>query len=149
MKNFKDLLAPALRTAGAIPLKTRRALRDAIRSNAKALAQENRQQLFEGKDSTGASIEPPYKPFTVMIKKRKGQPVNRVTLRDTGDFYKSIRVIDRAADFEYIATDPKTRDLEIKYGDNILGLASSSFDKLKPQIIKDIIDQLRKDGRGT
>ncbi len=33
-----------------------------------------------------------YSPFTETIKKDKGQPINRVTLRDTGKFYFSFKV---------------------------------------------------------
>lgn len=48
----------------------------------------NTEQMYEGQLSTGAAILPHYSANTVAIKKRKGQPYDRVTLKDTGDFYR-------------------------------------------------------------
>ena len=46
-------------------------------------------QLYEqGVNALGVSIDSykPYTDLTIEIKKEKGQPYDRVTLRDTGDF---------------------------------------------------------------
>ena len=53
----------------------------------------------------------PYKPTTVRIKKRKGQPTPRVTLRDTGDFHKSMFVVFDSEGFYITASDEKTTKL--------------------------------------
>ena len=53
----------------------------------------NQEQLFEeGETSTGQSLGP-YSQFTVKLKKLKGQRVDHVTLKDTGEFYKTFDVI--------------------------------------------------------
>lgn len=49
-------------------------------------------QINKGEDSNGKQFIPKYAISTKLIKKRKGQPTNRVTLKDTGDFYKSIEI---------------------------------------------------------
>ena len=40
------------------------------------------EQLQRGIDATGQPITPGYRPLTISIKRQKGQPTNRVTLRD-------------------------------------------------------------------
>ena len=50
----------------------------------------SRSQLFDGLDKEGKEIVNEqggkYSPTTVRIKQEKGQPTDRVTLRDTGDW---------------------------------------------------------------
>jgi len=86
-------------------------------------------QLYKsGVDSDGVVIVPEYTYVTKTIKRVKGQPTDRVTLKDTGKFYKSFRVVVRKQDFEIIARDRKTGKLKRKYGDEILGIAPSNLD---------------------
>jgi hypothetical protein len=100
----------------------------------------NAGQLEQGKDSTGDDIKPDYTPFTKSIKQAKGQPTNRVTLKDEGDFYKSIEYKVQQKGLEYQATDPKTDALQEKYGDEILGLDAQSI----TEITLIILDSLHK-----
>lgn len=101
-------------------------------------------QLFErGINRLGVDISSyaPYTALTVYIKKAKGQPTNRVTLKDEGDFYHSFRIEFQTDGFKIIATDRKTEDLVIKYGDEILGLTDANFQEIidsyvRPEIIK-------------
>ena len=87
-------------------------------------------QLFGyGEDSRGIRLDVVsdiggYAPSTIKIKARKGQPTNRVTLKDTGDFYKTFDVqVKPNADFSITANTKKGgQDLEDRWGDNILGL---------------------------
>lgn len=54
------------------------------------------EQLFNrGEDGRGVSIESyaPYKASTIKYKNRKNQPTDRVTLKDKGNFYKSLSLI--------------------------------------------------------
>lgn len=44
-------------------------------------------QLYNGYMSNGNKIEPPYAESTVKQKRKKGQPTDRVTFKDKGDFY--------------------------------------------------------------
>ncbi len=84
-------------------------------------------QLFiKGKDALGRSLDSlggPYSPFTVSEKRRKGQPTNRVTLKDTGDFYLTFEVIPLRGGFIIEADTIKDGDnLEDRYGNEIVGL---------------------------
>lgn len=91
------------------------------------------EQLYdEGINNLGVSIMDyaPYAPLTIAIKEEKGQPTNRVTLRDEGDFEQSfyLQVDDRQ--FEIKAADWKTEELIKKYGRQILGLTRENIAKL-------------------
>ena len=93
-----------------------------------------------GEDSRGvqlASIGGSYAPSTIAIKRRKGQPSNRVTLKDTGDFYKSFEVVVKPNASFLIDSDPmkEGQNLEDRYGDNIEGL--------QPENIVKVMDYLR------
>ena len=90
-------------------------------------------QLYErGENALGVDIMSyrPYTDFTVQIKTEKGQPTDRVTLRDTGDFHKSIHVEAGTSYFEIVASDWKTEELKGKYGDDILGLNAEHTNEL-------------------
>jgi hypothetical protein len=95
-------------------------------------------QLFDyGEDSRGIRLDVVsdiggYAPSTIKIKARKGQPTNRVTLKDTGDFYKTFDVQVKAnADFSITANTMKGgQDLQERWGDNILGLQDENVIKV-------------------
>lgn len=92
-----------------------------------------REQLFEkGMDATGASIAEyaPYAPLTIEYKVAKGQPVNRVTLRDTGDFHASFYLVIDPDKFTVWAGDEKTAKLVRQYGGEIFGLTPQNLDVL-------------------
>lgn len=101
-------------------------------------------QMYDsGEDRTGKKITPEYAPETVRIKREKGQPTNRVTLRDTFDFQKSIWVQYYPDSFEIKASDWKTERLTQKYGDEILGLQDEMVKYLcqnfyLPRLIKEL-----------
>lgn len=103
-------------------------------------------QLFQqGRSGQGLAIVPAYRPMTVRIKKAKGQPFNRVTLRDTGDFHRSIQAVwRRAGEIEIQAGDSKANDLKDKYGDDILGLNDDSLTRLRDKLRPILIENLRK-----
>ncbi len=95
-------------------------------------------QLNEGKRSDNSEITPEYTPYTVFLKRIKGQPSDRVTLKDKGDFYESIKTSPTDRFLEIFATDKKTSDLQAKYGENILGLNETNIDILR-QKFKDYL----------
>ena len=72
----------------------------------------------------------PYSPVTVEEKRLRGQPYNRVTLRDTGDFESSFYIRYMDDGFEITASDWKTDDLVRKYGREIFGLNRENLDDL-------------------
>ena len=93
-------------------------------------------QLFDyGEDNRGielAAIGGSYAPSTIKIKARKGQPSNRVTLKDTGDFHKSFDVsVKSNASFSITANTMKNgKDLEDRWGEDIIGLQKENEEKV-------------------
>ena len=90
-------------------------------------------QLFErGVNRVGVSIMDymPYRPKTIEIKEIKGQPTNRVTLRDEGDFHRSFKVDADNEKFRILSTDRKAEWLERKYGMQIFGLTDENAQSL-------------------
>jgi len=104
---------------------------EAVRLNEKEIIKLNTdEQLFKkGVDSNGNKLSPPYRPKTVRIKRKKGQPFNRVTTRDTGDFHESFFLDMKKGEFEIMAGDNKTRALLRKYGKEVLGLTDDSLQR--------------------
>lgn len=106
-------------------------------------------QLFEkGIDSEGTELNTiaPYRPLTVSIKKIKGQPTSRVTLRDEGDFHRSFFIKYSDTGFSVDASDEKTEALLEKYGDEVLGLTHESLEEiLRNYIIPGLIEELKND----
>ena len=100
-------------------------IRKAVQENTDKIVELNVEQLYEyGINSLGISIDTyaPYSPYTVRVKNEKGQPTDRVTLRDTGDFHKSFGAVVGPVDFYITATDYKTDMLVERYGEKIFGL---------------------------
>lgn len=108
--------------------------RQVVRYYQDEIVEMNQQRLFSGRYTSGEFISPDYTRYTVDIKKQKGQPSDRVTLKDTGDFYESIYVKAGADSFYTGATDSKTNDLQAKYEDSdsiLLGLSEEQKDKFR------------------
>lgn len=106
----------------------------------------NTGQLQAGQNALRQPIEPAYRPLTISIKRAKGQPTDRVTLKDTGDFYGDFFVNFGA---EYLAigsNDEKALKLERKYGKDIYGLTEENQDELaemvKPELRNDLMKML-------
>ena len=118
----------------------------AFESSKKKIIQLNtKEQLFKkGVDNENKAIEPSYAPLTISIKKSKGQPTNRVTLRDTGDFYNDFDVDFANKKFTIINFDDKFQKLTDKYGDEILGLTKESQEVLKKLIREKITKKINK-----
>lgn len=105
-------------------------------------------QLYEeGVNRLGVSIMDyaPYRPLTIAIKEQKGQPTNRVTLRDTGDFESSFYLEVSDKQFEVKASDWKTEALIKKYGRQILGLTDENISSLIwDYIYPDLMEKARE-----
>lgn len=107
------------------------------------------EQLYEqGVNNLGVSISDyaPYSPVTIEIKKAKGQPTNRVTLRDEGDFESSFFLEVGQNQFEIKASDWKTEELIKRYGRQILGLTNENIEKLIWDFIyPDLLSKLKNE----
>ena len=102
-------------------------------------------QLFnEGIDSLGDSLGE-YSPFTVELKKAKGQPTNRITLKDTGDFYKTFKVEVKDDSF-FINANPIKEDNNLfdDFGSEIVGLTEDNQKKISKTILDNTIKYIRK-----
>lgn len=106
-------------------------------------------QLYEqGITATGVSIMDyaPYSDITIQYKQEKGDPYDRVTLRDEGDFHRSFYLQIDNEKFTFDAEDWKTRDLLRLYGDEIMGLTQHNIEELEKGIILPLLmEQARKD----
>lgn len=109
-------------------------LEDAIYDSEPAIvsAIANDQLYRRGINGRGVKIMSyaPYSPVTVAIKKRKGQPTTRVTLRDTGDFHKGVHVVVDNEGFYVTSQDRKTEELVAKYGPEIFRLTDRNFTRI-------------------
>lgn len=136
-----------------LPINVYRLVSESILENESQILDLNRRQMFAGNDANGNTIKPQYKYKTVKIKEEKGQPTDRVTLLDTGDFYNSMFLNpfgdpSEYAEFEFDAKDYKTTDLKDKYGDFILGIERDDLDDaaeiIKDTLIESYANELRK-----
>ncbi len=84
------------------------------------------EQMFSGINASGSSISPPYRQSTINYKKRKGQPFDRVTLKDSGDFYDSIEIEARTDDFVISTQITYSIYLVTKYAE-ILGITDTNL----------------------
>lgn len=117
-------------------------IRKALEQNQQRIVEMNVEQLYDyGMNSLGIRIDTyePYSPYTVRIKQEKGQPYDRVTLRDTGDFHKSFGVVFEPVGFYITATDYKTQDLIDRYGARIFGLTSENKQDLTIKYVVPVI----------
>lgn len=113
-----------------------------------------REQIFAGIQSDGEEIQRKnagykgYAPKTIKIKEAKGQPTDRITLKDTGDFQADVFADVRQDGMIVDSADEKSLKLQKDYGNKIFGLASKSrsayVEKLKPVVIEQLTDQLNK-----
>lgn len=98
----------------------------------------NQEQLYEDGIRSDGSDLGPYRPFTIEVKRRKGQRYDHVTLHDEGDFYRSFYVEFGEDWFEVMADDHSKYDrplLEV-YGENVLGLTRYNMERLRALLLK-------------
>lgn len=96
-------------------------------------------QLYEfGETGRGVRIMDyrPYAPKTIKKKIRKGQPYDRVTLRDKGKFHKSFYVTAGDKGFSVLARDIKARYLIPRYGEAILRLSDANLKIFLNEVVR-------------
>lgn len=104
-------------------------------------------QLYDhGIEGRGIEIASylPYAASTVKRKIRKGQPTNRVTLKDSGDFYKSLHVEFDEDGFYVTSSDDKSKYLLDRYGKTIFRLSNENFNRLLREYIRPSLSQKLK-----
>jgi len=110
------------------------------------IAMNTDEQLFnKGVTIKNVKITPGYAKSTKRAKIRKGQPINRVTTRDRGDYHRSFTVDFRGTEFEIDATMTTNKGFDLsghleKRYNGLEGLTEESITKLtdmiRPQLIK-------------
>lgn len=98
---------------------------------------------IEGRGIEIASYAP-YKQSTIKRKQKKGQPYNRVTLKDKGEFYKSLKVVFDDNGFFVTSTDEIAGILLKKYGNTILRLSNDNLNILLREHIRPSLEQKLK-----
>lgn len=106
------------------------------------------EQLYEkGIEGRGIEISSysPYKPRTIKKKIRKGQPYDRVTLKDTGEFYASLHVEHDDEGFYVTSSDDKSQYLLKRYGKTIFRLTDENLKVLLHDYIRPSLKQKMKE----
>lgn len=99
------------------------------------IATLNKEQMFEqGIDSKERTLGE-YSPFTIGEKIKKGQRHDHITLKDTGEFYDSIKIQSERKTI-IISADMKKpdNDLEVIYPD-ALGLTNENLQKIQTSVL--------------
>lgn len=105
-------------------------------------------QLYElGIEGRGTEIMSymPYRPRTIKKKIKKGQPTNRVTLKDTGSFYASLHVEFDDEGFYVTSTQDKAKFLLKKYGKTIFRLTDNNLKTLLDEYIRPSLREKMKE----
>lgn len=112
----------------------------------------NHQQLQEGKDVNDQTIKTiggnPYRPYTIAIKQSKGQPTGVVTLKDSGDFYKTFKFKFVSNGYEIIADFNKPDgDIRDNFSSNydFLGLEYTYLYELTMEYIYPVLSKMIKE----
>lgn len=100
-------------------------------------------RLWEGLYVNGEYINPYYAEMTINIKKMKGDPYDRVTLRDTGAFYRAIFVKQEGNELLIDSTDSKAESLKGKYGE-IFGLTEQNKEVLQNDSADMLIEYIKR-----
>lgn len=127
------------------PEKVEKDLLAIIQKNEAQLVDYNIQQMLAGKKSDGSAISPEYTPLTVQIKKAKGQPHDRVTLRDEGDFQRDMFADTKQFPVEIHSQNWKEDKLVQKYGEKIFDLDAENTEEFVQDAVKqDVLEYFRK-----
>lgn len=118
-------------------------LKEAVEDNEKFILDLNREQLLEGKWANGEKIYPEYTETTKRIKKLKGQPFDKVTIKDKGDVHRKMGLDADLKGFDMFSTDHKVEELKAKYekGGSLFGLTKPSKKQLKDEKLKEALQQ--------
>lgn len=97
---------------------------------------EQTSQLIYGVDSKGKQLDEiggEYSPYTVMLKKEKGQITDHVTLKDTGEFYRSFKTYWDKSEIVITADTIKEGgdNLITRWGQDIIGLDEQNIGVLR------------------
>lgn len=98
------------------------------------LKELQQEQMDTGIDSQSKSLGE-YAESTIGIKKRKGQPYDRVTLKDTGSLYDAITTQLESGEVAFDSIVDHTKWVTKRYSEEVFGLNEKSIDKLNLKLI--------------
>lgn len=108
------------------------------------LVDANTEMLYSGIDAEGKSLGQ-YAPRTIEYKEKKGQPTDRITLKDTGEYYAGKEVVKTGDDYTIISTDPKNDKLVIDFGIEIDSIDKNRMGEITDdQLSPKLTDALQK-----
>ena len=107
-----------------------------IKKEGSLLADLNREQLNNRKDANDNPM-----PNYVAGSKAPSAP-SGITLFDTGDFHGGIETLFDSTGISMTSSDSKVSFLDPKYP-TALGVAPSSIEKIKPEVVPNIIERLK------
>lgn len=124
-------------------------LEDIVRDKEDVIVSAIADNQLYGRGITGSGQKimdyAPYAPRTMRAKKKKGQPTTRVTLRDTGEFHRSMFLVVDSEGFYITSDDSKTKFLTDKYGDKIFRLTDKNLTRIiRSHIRKEFIKRLKR-----
>ena len=99
----------------------------------------------DGVDSLGRQLGE-YSPYTVEIKRSKGQRTDHITLKDTGAFYGSFKVVVNSRGYTIEADDRSLYEVPLtdSFGLDILGLTDENVDWLHDFLLEKYLIYVRK-----
>jgi len=104
----------------------------------------------KGISGSGLPIKPEYDWKTIHIKKQSGQITSHVTLRDSGDLYKSLKLVShkKKSETDVISNLPYALELIDKYGGSIFDFTKQEVEIIIQSIIDPAIQkELNKLGK--
>jgi hypothetical protein len=138
-----DAIDKAIKKLKLMKLSINKALQTSINTNKNVLIeQQTKGQFDKGKDANNVSFVPSYATSTIIAKRKKGQPTDRVTLKDTGKLYDSINIKAGTKDVTFSANVEYYKYLVAHYKSNqILGIQPKEMELFikkytTPEILK-------------
>lgn len=140
------LLDTAFKSIDKVTKELTKVAQESVKKNEGIITALNTANLYSGKDANNKSLDAiggAYKPITVEIKKEKGQPYNRTTLRDTGDFYEGFFVDVKKDIWQVESEDSKRDKLVERYGKDIFGNTEKDETIINKQyILPDLLEHI-------
>ena len=104
----------------------------------------NKQLFREGIDGNNKKLEG-YRRTTIKLKKAKGDPIDRTTLRDSGEFYSQIQVDAFSDRFEISSNVSHDVFIIKKYGIDVLKVTHENLSEfMQKYFIKNLKDHVDK-----
>ena len=129
------------RTVEQLQSSVNKSIKESINKNKRSVRKlQTQDQMFKGLTNQGLDIKPAYAESTIKIKRKKGQILGRVTLRDTGDFYAGIEIIAGNNAVIIIAGATPSYGIYVidKY-DDVLGLTNENWSVFISRFTRPII----------